>query len=144
MRSIDQVTHSVTAFRTYAELTRACEGGYVPTIQVFSDDSAEEKGGKQLLINYLTADGFKIFDGKIPTGVHATSYGRTDGKVTAVKVHDGEWVLRCVRGPAWFWNFDTREWTICTTLDMNSKSFTKHYIRTEQEVLALLPTLEPQ
>lgn len=72
--------------------------------------------------------------------IFPTSYGREDGKVTALKV-DGGWVLRSIRGPAWFWNHQTQRWDVsCVT---GFRVETPSYVLPEEKALGLLPTLEP-
>jgi hypothetical protein len=41
--------------------------------------------------------------------IRATEYTRDDG-TTLHQLPSGNWVLRCILGPAWFWNPDTRRW----------------------------------
>jgi len=72
--------------------------------------------------------------------IFPTSYGRTDGKVTALKALDG-WILRSLRGPAWFWNHVTKEWDISCVSGFRADS--PCYVMSQKEALRLLPEIEP-
>jgi hypothetical protein len=72
--------------------------------------------------------------------IYPSSYGRTDGLVSAFKLKTG-WVLRSIRGPAWFWNCVSRSWDIsCVT---GFRADAPQYVMSEAEALELLPSLAP-
>lgn len=58
---LDIATNLVTAFRTYAELTASCKGGYVPTLTTYPDDSREMVRAKERLSTQLKTDGYRVF-----------------------------------------------------------------------------------
>lgn len=67
-------------------------------------------------------------------------YGRSDGKVVAIKTKNG-WILRCVRGPTWFWNHQTKAWDVSHRSGFRADA--PHYVMPEKEALELLATIEP-
>jgi hypothetical protein len=74
--------------------------------------------------------------------IFPTTYGRTDGQVTAFKYSEG-WVLRSVRGPAWFWNHQTGAWDISIHLDLREPETAARYLLPMGAALKILPTLAP-
>lgn len=51
--------------------------------------------------------------------VEVTEYTRDDGIVMFRRTEG--WSLRCIKGPAWFWNFETNEWVIAHTIKPESE-----------------------
>ncbi len=76
----------------------------------------------------------------IPKNIYISSYERDDGKVTAIKTRDG-WILRCIWGASWFWNFSDKKWVISTTpgLDIH----TKDYLLNHSQAINILSIIEP-
>ncbi len=72
--------------------------------------------------------------------IFPTMFGRKDGKITAIKLSSG-WVLRCIRGPAWFWNHTTNTWDISCISGFRSDEH--KYVMTQDEALSILKTLIP-
>jgi hypothetical protein len=61
MQTTTSIPRTVSAFSTYGELTEACRGGYIPTLQVYRSDSRETVRAKEALIAQLRSDGFPVF-----------------------------------------------------------------------------------
>lgn len=68
-----------------------------------------------------------------------TEYQNAVTGVTALKMGAGYWALRSICGPAFFWNFKTKEWVIHTLMAKDSDPF----IRNEETALQALDTVQP-
>lgn len=71
---------------------------------------------------------------------YPSQFDRDDGKVTAIRRNDGEWCLRSIRGPAWFWNMQTNSWDIATgSFKLDAPEYGTHL----GNALTLLVSLDP-
>lgn len=51
-----------------------------------------------------------------------SEYTREDG-VQAIRIKEGQWVLRSILGPAWFWDVTINDWQISTMRGFQLESF---------------------
>jgi hypothetical protein len=71
--------------------------------------------------------------------IRASEYRREDNKVSAFEHGDG-WILRCVYGPAYFWDPKAGQWDSRWDVMKGSKS---RYEVSFSDMVDLLKTLKP-
>ena len=69
-----------------------------------------------------------------------TEYRREDG-LTMQRLAGTKdlWVIRCISGPAWFWDEASAQWVISTSEDFDLK----HYARPIDQAMATFETVAP-